>query len=436
MKLIEVLPPAAPPPAEFPNPCDLPGADVVSPLCGGAGAVENLVDAGSGVVEDAASSVAGNVVQNIADSVGEAVADVLVSLATMWVEVPTPGLGEGSAAERVQGNLWWFMAALAVLSVIIGGLKTAWEQRGEPLKDLLRSLMTLILVSAGTLTFIGGGVKAGDEFSSWIIGKSIDDGSFDTALANLFSGVAVGGTATGSPGLAPMLVIILGLIAILATAVQVILMYFRSAVLIVLAGVLPLSASMTNTEGGRQWFGKTMAWAIAFMLYKPAAAIIYASALSIDWAADGFQGALVGLCMMCIAIFALPATMRLVVPATSAVAGASGGAAGGAAAMGAASMMGGGSGGGKSSGPTGAAPAPNVSAAPAGSSSAGGGSGGRLVSSTPATAGKGAGAAGGGGGAAAGGAAAAAGPAAAAVVAGQAAAGAVKSASAKGVAGE
>ncbi|GAA1750953.1 hypothetical protein [Aeromicrobium alkaliterrae] len=415
----------------------LPAVDLCPDIVPACKIGETIIDTGTGVVQDGISSVAGDVVQNIADSVGEAVADVLISLATMWVEVPTPGLGEGSAAERVQGNLFWFMAALAVLSVIIGGMKTAWEQRGEPLKELLRSLMQLVLVSAGTLIFIGAGVKAGDDFSAWIISKSTQDGSFDTALANLFGGVTATGAATGAPALAPMLVIILGLIAILTTAVQIVLMYFRSAVLIVLAGVLPLSASMTNTEGGRQWFGKTMAWAIAFMLYKPAAAIIYASALSMDWAADGFQGALVGICMMCIAIFALPATMRLVVPATSAVAGSSGGAASGAAAMGAASMMsGGGGGGGRTSGPTGAAPAPHVSSAPAGSTTAGGGSG-RLVSSTPAAAGKGAGAASGGGAAAAGsGAAAAAGPAAAAMVAGQAAAGAVKSASNRGVQGE
>ena len=40
--------------------------------------------------------------------------------------------GAGGAVAFLQAGLWWYMGALAVLSVIIGGARMAWEQRAEP----------------------------------------------------------------------------------------------------------------------------------------------------------------------------------------------------------------------------------------------------------------------------------------------------------------
>ena len=63
-----------------------------------------------------------------------------------------------------------------------------------------------------------------------------------------------------------------------------------------------------------------LAWLIAFALYKPAAAIVYAVAFDLA----GQQGALAlldGVMMLVLAILALPALLRFVVPATSALAG-------------------------------------------------------------------------------------------------------------------
>lgn len=48
--------------------------------------------------------------------------------------------------------------------------------------------------------------------------------------------------------------------------------------IIILAGVLPLTAAGSTTEAGKATFYKTTAWLLAFVLYKPVAAIIYAAA--------------------------------------------------------------------------------------------------------------------------------------------------------------
>src|SRR5690606_9884880 len=94
----------------------------------------------------------------------------------------------------------------------------------------------------------------------------------------------------------------------------------------------------TNTEMGRGWVKKAVGWLVAFSLYKPAAAIVYATAFQLvgtDVFADdgtGLLAVLTGLMLMIIALFAMPALMRFVTPMVGALAG---GAAGGAVAMGA-----------------------------------------------------------------------------------------------------
>jgi hypothetical protein len=131
---------------------------------------------------------------------------------------------------------------------------------------------------------------------------------------------------------------VLGIIAFLATVIQIMLMLVRGGMLVLLVGTLPLVAAFSNTEMGLQWFRKASAWLIAFALYKPAAAVVYAVAFDLA----GQQGALAlldGVMMLVLAILALPALLRFVVPATGALAGAGGsgamlaGAAGGAIAM-------------------------------------------------------------------------------------------------------
>ena len=130
----------------------------------------------------------------------------------------------------------------------------------------------------------------------------------------------------------------LGIIAFLATVIQIMLMLVRGGMLVLLVGTLPLVAAFSNTEMGMQWFRKASAWLVAFALYKPAAAIVYAVAFDLA----GQPGALAlldGVMMLVLAILALPALLRFVVPATSALAGGGGaggmlaGAAGGAIAM-------------------------------------------------------------------------------------------------------
>ncbi|WP_441005438.1 hypothetical protein [Arthrobacter sp. PsM3] len=372
---------------------------------------------------------------NMAKAIMEGMSQMVTTLSTFWVSMPTVNLASSDRTtpspivSMVNSELMLWTLTLAVLAVILGGIRMIWEQRGAPLKDLLRSLITLALVSGLGLGVISILVIAADAFSAAIIDRSTDGKGFAESMSLL--------VVTGQTGIGVFILIVLGLIGLIASLVQVVLMVVRSGMLVILAGILPTTAAFTNTEMGRQWFQKAVGWTIAFILYKPAAAIVYSVAFLLmgnNSGKDSLITSITGFTLMIVALFALPALMRFVTPMVGAVAsggGAGAGAAVGAMATGAVSMGRSGSGKGNAA-PTPASTQSNQSgASPKGSNGTPGpkGNGGQptpgatgpggatsAMAGAAGTTGAGAGAAAGGGAAA--GAAKAAGPAGMAVAVG------------------
>ena len=144
-------------------------------------------------------------------------------------------------------------------------------------------------------------------------------------------------------GLGAIIVIVLGLAAFFASLVQIALMVVRGGMLVILAGMLPMSAGHNERKMRHTWFEKCMAWLVAFILYKPAAAIVYATAFKLAGSdvfggGDKLMSTITGLVLMVLALLALQALMlRLVTPMVGAM--ASGGKGGGAMAAGAIATM-------------------------------------------------------------------------------------------------
>jgi type IV secretion system protein TrbL len=329
------------------------------------------------VSKSAVSGVLDDAIGNLAKAIMEGMSQMVTTLSTFWVSMPTANLAsqDGVTASPVVGfvnsELGYWTLALAVLSVILGGTRMIWEQRGAPLRDLLRSLLTLTLVTGLGLAVISILVIAADAFSASIIDRATDGKGFAHAMAIL--------VMTNQTGVGVFILIILGLVGLIASLVQIVLMIVRGGMLVILAGILPTTAAFTNTEMGRQWFQKAIGWTIAFILYKPAAAIVYAVAFKLMGSSGGnvLLGSITGFALMIVALLALPALMRFVTPMVGAVASGSGGGAGaavGAMATGAVSMGRSGSGRGNAS-PT-PASQPGQSPSAQGSKGAGGSNGG------------------------------------------------------------
>lgn len=262
---------------------------------------------------------------------------VLVSGATALISkfMPAGPTNAAGATLFLQSSLWWYMGVAAVASVIIGGARMIWEQRAEPGRETLKSLLTLIVVAGSGVTIVALLVQAADAFSIWVINGSLGCNVLDGVCFQTEMGTLI--VLTAMTPLGALLVIILGIIAILASVFQIVLMVARGGLLVILTGILPLAASATNTEMGKAWFKKCVGWLIAFILYKPAAAIVYAAAFQLAGSGvfvddgSGLLSLLTGLMLMIIALFALPALMRFVTPMVGAVAGGGGAALAGAA---------------------------------------------------------------------------------------------------------
>lgn len=247
----------------------------------------------------------------------------LIASATSVVAkiMPTGAHGVGGATAFLQSALWWYAAAGATLSVIIAGIRLAWERRAQPGLDLIKSLLTLIVVSAASVTIIWALIRVADKFSTWMLDESL---SCKVTLATCFGPRFLSLFAL-SYGSAPLLTVLLGWVITLSMIIQIILIFIRSGMLVILTGVLPLASSATNTEFGRSWFKKCTGWLVAFILYKPAASIVYAAAFQLVGSNPASEGGtlqmLSGTTMLLIAIFTLPALMKLVAPAVGVMAG-------------------------------------------------------------------------------------------------------------------
>ena len=228
---------------------------------------------------------------------------------------------------------------------MVGAMQMAWSHRGEPARDILRSLITLAVASALSVAVAQALIEFGDKFSDCLVTTALrDDGAgWHCGIGNHGGGKGFGDTmaallgfsaAAGPIGIGLMITI--GILTIVAGVIQIVLMVVRSAMLILLIGVLPIAAAATNTEMGRTWFKRIISWLLAFILYKPVAAIVYATAIRLT--SNNGQGLsfsdkdvggqimnmVTGVTMLVLALFALPALMRFIVPMVAATASGAG----------------------------------------------------------------------------------------------------------------
>lgn len=269
----------------------------------------------------AVQGVASTGLKVLGDAIVDAMGTAAMSMSTMWTDLPSTGavtLGAGGGPAGtvafIQNSLAWLTALLAVLAMLAGCIAVMWEQRAEPARAMGKAFLTLLLVNGLGLPVIVTALALGDAYSTWVLSRSASAGpNFGTNLMALI-GVAAG--PGGGAVLTPILLIICIGLGLIASLIQIVLMVFRQAMLLLLAGVLPTAAASTNTRLGRQWFDKVSGWTLAFIAYKATAVTIYATAfVELNGTGpDQLVHTMRGVAMMVLAVAALPALMRWFVP--------------------------------------------------------------------------------------------------------------------------
>lgn len=260
----------------------------------------------------AVGSAAGSAIDKFVEKIGEGINKLFELLATAWFEVPSPDVDSSTVVRALSGDLRWITLYIATLGVLLALGRMAWELRAMPGLAAVRMIVNLVAVSALGATVVAILVDAGDHFAPWVVSRATGEPFNSQVLTTLMNpailrqNVAIG--------------IVIGLLAMLATLAQVVFMVVRGAMLIILVALLPTLAAGSATEEGMTRFKKMLGLLMAFVIYKPVAAIVYAAGLRLLHAQgeDPLMDLLYGLTIVILAAFALPAVIRFIVPAAGA----------------------------------------------------------------------------------------------------------------------
>lgn len=362
-------------------------------------------------LQQTATEAASSVLDDLADTMLDGFASGLRLAMTWWTTIPAPELagaqGEpGAALSAIRDYTSGLQVVLLTAGIMFAAARLALAKRGGVAGEAQESFLMLARAVFASMTFaavIAAGTRAGDAFAQWVIFDS-SSGDWAGAVNRLtdFDGETRSGLGTGIL----LLVAVLGAISML---IQLVMLVIRQALLIVVVAVIPMAAAASGTGPGSQAYKRLLAWSLAFVLWKPVGALVYAIAFAVIGNEDQRdpQLVLLGLILLVMSVVVLPALIRLVAPAVATLGGGGGATAvlaGGAAGVAMASI------GGRSEGrkvsegenaPNGSPPnSPSGSSGGGGgrSMSAGGGGGSAGVSAGGGSSGPGPGPTGGGGG--------------------------------------
>ncbi|MEU8952267.1 hypothetical protein [Streptomyces sp. NPDC048489] len=255
----------------------------------------------------------GDPIGTILEVIANRILDGAISLfGDMVTDVPTLIV---DPSRDVNGKTQWIVVYTAVGSLIFAAARMAIERRGEAGATALKGMLRVLFVAGGATAVAVPLASLSDNYSATLF--------TDSAKQEVIN---VG--CSGGGGIQAVLLIVLAFMLLIAAIVQTVLLYVRLGVMIILFGTLPLAATASMTNWGSGWWRKHIGWMIAWLLYKPAAGlVIYAGAAMIHSDPKDQNAAhtkIAGIGVLLLSAVALPALLKLVIPATAALGTAGG----------------------------------------------------------------------------------------------------------------
>ncbi|WJG15962.1 hypothetical protein PWF70_23950 (plasmid) [Gordonia sp. Swx-4] len=252
-----------------------------------------------------------------------------------WIKLPNPQLDNSSSLmQEVHDHTLQIQIVGLTFSLMFFGLRMMIDRKRsmaddaeEGFKLIFRSAMA---TAAIPLALTVGGQIA-DGISNWLVSESVTAGGGNGDVIknflklNLLTNSALGTTAIG----------IFALVGFLGAFLQLALLVVREAMLLLVVAALPVAAAFSGTGPGSQSYQRLVAWSVAFLLFKPVGALTYFVAFRAGASKDNAQQVVLGMVLMMLCAFVLPALMRLIAPAVASMGGGGSGAAAAGAAIGA-----------------------------------------------------------------------------------------------------
>lgn len=285
-------------------------------------------------------SLTGEILKGIYESLGAPLGDLTVSSSRLWIEGTYIPLDSptGKSIQTMVVKATKYIAALTLFaSLVIGGVKIAWNQRGEEIRTVLAGILTFVFVSSAWSSIVVALTMGSDELAKWIF--ETFGSPYESKVSTFFGRIVAFYTlSTGAGGILFFFIIVF-LGVLIGLFIQTLMCSFRAGLLIIMTGLGPVAAAGASTRMGREWMQKLMGWTLALILYKPVGALIWAAAFqlcSLDTIQQAVDAAKAGgsdeffaassafmaiIALMVMSLIALPTLMKLFVPATSGIAG-------------------------------------------------------------------------------------------------------------------
>lgn len=269
--------------------------------------------------------------ESLVNEATKSLGEIILNLGTWWVKAPVPSLFvTSSPAYQLQDYLRFLLAAVMIASLIFAGIKVIIDGRGDSLRQVAQSLVTVVVISGAGLTLASALISIFDETSIWLL-NTVTEESAETFGKRI---IPVLWESTQIPG-GTVPVVLLALAGILANVVQMAMIWIRSILLMVIMGLAPIIASTISTSWGRAWAGKILGFFSGLVLYKLAVSVIYATTIlfltSESSGLEGFVSFLVGVMLMVFSAICPFALVGLLMPTGAMIASSMGGVGGAAA---------------------------------------------------------------------------------------------------------
>ncbi|WP_214368065.1 hypothetical protein [Pseudonocardia sp. H11422] len=220
--------------------------------------------------------------------------------------VPSAGLDQ-PAVVGAQSVLRPLLLGVLTAAVLVQSIRIVVLRRGEPIVAVATGLARFVLATALGMAVLQAALITGDAIAVALLGPG------PGAAGDV--GALMAERLTGRAGLAePFLLLLAAVCVLLLAAALWMALVVRQIALLAIAATLPLAAAGSLTAGTRGWLTRLAPWAVALVVHKPAAALVFAVGagyLGSPAAPTGVGGVLAGIVVLGLAVAVLPATLRL-----------------------------------------------------------------------------------------------------------------------------
>lgn len=315
--------------AAVPDLGDVAGCALSLPAC--------ILSKGAGKAVDAVTDGAW---EKIVKGFLEGMVMLLEKLSTFWMKFPDPQITDVTKPDGamigpmqlLSDQLSGWVAVCSLVSVVVCCVRAIRQVSARPFSEAAMSVLMVVAVQLG----LAGAVQAGLAATSALSESLLATTGKNKSLSGL---VSVNDAMSSSQSLAVWF--ILALLAILSSLMQLMFMLMRGPLIMLLVLWMHFAAATAASDEGRVRAKKVIGLLISFLIYKPAAAAIYALGFMLIYgngtdgapSKDAFMNTMYGFMTVLMAAIALPAVIRFIVPLAAATTSNafSGGAAAGAA---------------------------------------------------------------------------------------------------------